>query len=206
MPPDPSDDLEPEELLGRARAGDQEALGRLLDGYRNYLRVLTRLRLHQSLQGKVSGSDVIQEACLRAYQRFAQFRGQTEAELLGWLREILAGVLANTIRHYHTRQRDVRLEARLTEDLDASSQALGRAVPGRGSSPSERAARREQAVRLADALADLPEHYREVLLLRHVEGLSFPEVAEHMGRTQGSVEKLWARALARLRDVLGDER
>ena len=62
---------------------------------------------------------------------------------------------------------------------------------------------REQAVLLAEALAQLPAEYREVLILRHLEGLPFPEVARRMSRTTGSVEKLWIRALARLRRSLG---
>ena len=58
-------------------------------------------------------------------------------------------------------------------------------------------------VLVADALSQLPEDYREVLILRHLESLSFPEVAKRMGRTLSSVDKLWVRALARLRRVLG---
>jgi RNA polymerase sigma-70 factor (ECF subfamily) len=74
----------------------------------------------------------------------------------------------------------------------------------RSSSPSHRAFRREQAVLLSGALEQLPAAYREVLILRHLEGLSFPEVARRMSRTVLSVKKLWARALPRLRDALGD--
>jgi RNA polymerase sigma-70 factor (ECF subfamily) len=66
------------------------------------------------------------------------------------------------------------------------------------------AVRREQAVRLADALDRLPANYRDVLVLRHLEGLTFPEVARRMGRSLGSVEKLWIRALAQLRRVVGE--
>ena len=59
--------------------------------------------------------------------------------------------------------------------------------------------RREQGVLLADALAQLPEDYREVLILRHLEGLTFPGVSQRMGRTLDSVKKLWTRALDCLR-------
>ena len=72
-----------------------------------------------------------------------------------------------------------------------------------GSTPSQQAARREQAVLLADALDRLPQDYREVIILRHLEGLTFPEVARRLDRTLDSVEKLWARGLARLRRSLG---
>ena len=71
------------------------------------------------------------------------------------------------------------------------------------SSPSQQASRREQAVLLADALAELPADYREVIVLRHLEGLTFPQVAQRMGRTLDSVEKLWMRALVQLRQLLG---
>ena len=63
--------------------------------------------------------------------------------------------------------------------------------------------RREQGVLLADALDQLPEDYREAACLRHLEGLPFPEVARRMGRSQDSVEKLWMRGLARLRQIMG---
>ena len=58
---------------------------------------------------------------------------------------------------------------------------------------------REQGVLLADALSELPEDYREVLILRHLDGLSFSEVAQRMGRTLDAVKQLWVRALERLR-------
>ena len=71
------------------------------------------------------------------------------------------------------------------------------------SSPSQRAVRREQAVLLANALRNLPADYGEVIVLHHLEGLTFPEVARRMGRSLDSVKKLWVRSLARLRDTLG---
>jgi RNA polymerase sigma-70 factor (ECF subfamily) len=74
-----------------------------------------------------------------------------------------------------------------------------------GSSPSGQAARREQAVLLADALDRLPEHYREVIVLRHLEGLPFAEVARRLGRSEDGVQKIWVRALAGLRLALGEE-
>jgi RNA polymerase sigma-70 factor, ECF subfamily len=67
------------------------------------------------------------------------------------------------------------------------------------STPSQHASRREQAVLLADALAQLSEDYREVIILRHLEGLPFADVARRMGRSEDSVQKLWVRSLASLR-------
>jgi RNA polymerase sigma-70 factor (ECF subfamily) len=200
-----SDRQDPEEFLRLARAGSGPALGPLLELYRNYLSLLARLQIGRRLQGKVDASDLVQETFLRAHRDFAQFRGNTEEELLSWLRQILSARLSDLIRHYlGAKRRDVRLERELGIELDNSSRVLDGGFVAPHSSPSQQAARREQAVLLADALGRLPEDYREVIILRQMEGLSFPEVAGRMGKTVKSVEKLWMRALARLRRVLGD--
>jgi len=195
---------DPEQMLRLARAGDGEASGRLLELYRNYLTLLARSQIDRRLQGKVDASDLIQETFLKAHGNFGQFRGGTEGELVRWLRRILATTLVSLVRHYcGRRRRDVRLERELVAGLEESSRVLDGGLVAKQSSPSHKAARREQAVLLADALGQLPADYREVLLLRHLEGLPFPEVARRMNRTPGSVEKLWIRALARLRRSLG---
>lgn len=197
---------DPEDLLRVARSGDVSALGRLLELYRPYLALLARLQIGRKLQGKVDAADLVQETFLEAHRDFAQFQGMTEKELAGWLRQILALNLANQVRRYFgTQRRDVRLERQLTVELDESSKVLDHALVAPQSSPSQQAARREQAVLLADALGLLPDEYREVLILRHLEGLTFPEVARRMGRSLDSVDKLWARALARLRRSLGGD-
>jgi RNA polymerase sigma-70 factor (ECF subfamily) len=199
-----ADSFDPEPLLALARAGDGDARGRLLEHYRGYLSVLARLQIGRRLQGKADAADLVQETFLEAHRNFDHFRGATSAELACWLRQILAGQLAHLVRRYlGTKRRDVRLERDMAGELDQSSQALDRGLFARGSSPSQRAARREQAVRLADALERLPADYRDVLVLRHLEGLTFPDVALRMERSLDSVEKLWVRALGRLRNTMG---
>ena len=101
--------------------------------------------------------------------------------------------------------RDVRLERQLAVELEQSSQTLDRGLVAAQSSPSQQAIRREQSVLLAEALGRLPEEWRELLILRHLEGLSFPEVARRLGRTIDSVKKQWPRALAGLRRLLEAE-
>ena len=98
----------------------------------------------------------------------------------------------------------MRLERELALELDASSRDIDRKLVAPGSSPSQHAARREQAVILADALERLPVHYREVIILHQLEDLGFAEVAGRMGRSVDSVKNLWIRALTRLRRLLGD--
>jgi RNA polymerase sigma-70 factor, ECF subfamily len=197
---------EPEELLRLARAEDGPARGQLLEMYRHYLTLLARLQIGRRLQGKVDPSDLVQETFLKAHRDLALFRGRTEPELAGWLRQILAANLAMLVRHYcGTQRRDVRLERELALEVDQSSQILDRGLLAPDSSPSQRAAAREQGVLLANALERLPEDYREVIILRHMEGLTFPEVAARMGRTLDSVKKVWTRALVQLRRTLGGD-
>jgi RNA polymerase sigma-70 factor (ECF subfamily) len=195
---------EPERLMQLARHSDGSALGELFESYRSYLVLLTRLRIDPILKGKLDPADVVQEVFLEAHRDFAAFRGTTESELIAWLRSILASTLSNQMRWYlGTKSRDVRLERKLAGAMDRSSMALERFLAASQSSPSQAAMRREQGVLLARALEELPTDYREVIILRHLEGLSFPEVAVRMGKTQDSVKNLWARALARLRRSLG---
>jgi RNA polymerase sigma-70 factor (ECF subfamily) len=195
---------DPDNLLSLARAGDSPALGQLLELYRNYLTLLARMQIGRRLQGKVDASDLIQETFLAAHRDFAGCRAATEKELVSWLRTILAANLTDLVRRYRgAKCRDVRLERQLADELDESSRALNLEAIARQSSPSAQAVRREQAVLLADALQSLPADYREVIVLRHLEGLSFLEVARRMDRSVDAVEKLWVRALARLRRILG---
>jgi RNA polymerase sigma-70 factor (ECF subfamily) len=197
-------DPDAEQLLGLARAGSIPALGQLLELYRDYLTLLARLQISRRLQSKVDSADLVQETFLQAHAHFAGFRGTTEGELVSWLRQILATTLANLVRYYcGTQRRDVRLERDLAAELDESSRALDRALLAGHTSPSQRAAHREQAVLLANALARLHPDYREVIILRHLEGLKFAEVARRLGRTLDSVKKMWTPALAELRSALG---
>lgn len=188
----------PEVLLARARDGDQEALGSLLEEYREYLRMLARARVGRDLQVRLDPSDLVQETLLEAHRDFRQFLGQTEAELTVWLRRILVRNLTDQLKHHHSQKRDFQREQPLAELVEQAHQVLAAPL----STPSAHAARREQAVLLASALAQLPEDYREVVTMRHLESRSFEEIATAMGRTSGAVRMLWMRALERLGALL----
>ena len=177
-----------------------------LDRFRPWLVLLARMQLAGRLGAKLDASDVAQQALLEACRALPQFRGSTEAELIAWLRSILAGVLAHEVRRYAaTQARDLAREVSLDAELAASSCRLAHVLADSGPSPSAEAVRHEQAVRLANALARLPDDYREVIVLRNLEGLSHEDVAARMGRAVGAVRMLWMRALSRLRRELGAE-
>jgi RNA polymerase sigma-70 factor (ECF subfamily) len=189
--------------LSRAKAADSPDRHDLLESYRNYLMLLARIRADRKLRSKLGDSDLVQETLIQANRDFDQFRGTSEAELTGWLRAVMSKKKALLARRYYgTAARDPNLEEQLQHEMDKSSQQLGRALIASGSSPSRLAAGRERAVLLADALAALPDHYREVVVLHHVQGYTLPEVAQSMGRSVDSVKKLWARAMVQLRTSL----
>jgi RNA polymerase sigma-70 factor (ECF subfamily) len=191
-------------LIERARREEPGALDLLLDSYRNYLRLLARTGIDASLRGKADPSDLVQDALLKAALRFDQFRGASDAELAGWLRRILARCLADFVRRYRTSGRGTGREQSLEQLLDRSSQAMERILAADGTSPSASAQRRDLGVVLSDALARLSEDHREVLVLHHLEGLGWDEVARRMGRTPNAVRKLWARALSQLRPLIDE--
>jgi RNA polymerase sigma-70 factor (ECF subfamily) len=189
-------------LIERARREERGALDRLLDSYRNYLRLLARTGISASLRGKADPSDLVQDALLKASQRFDQFRGASDAELAGWLRQILARCLADSVRHFRTGARRADREQSLDQLLDRSSKQMERILATEATSPSSSAHRRDLGVVLSDALAELSEEHREVIVLHHLEGLDWDEVARRLGRSTGAVQKLWTRALKQLRPLM----
>jgi RNA polymerase sigma-70 factor, ECF subfamily len=192
-------------MISRARHGDKSTVGALLQLYRNYLLVLAATQLENRIQPRVSPSDVVQETMLRAHKNFAQFRGTTEQELLAWLRQILVNNLAKFVeQHMLAARRDVRREVsieRLGAALEQSTVQLAALLPTDSKSPSMAVQDREEAVVLADRLAQLPTSYREVLVLRNLQGLPFEEVATRIGRSVGATRMLWLRAIEKLRAV-----
>jgi RNA polymerase sigma-70 factor (ECF subfamily) len=196
-------------LISEARGGSATSIGLLLQLYRNYLTVLATTQIEKRLQPRLSPSDVVQETMLRAHKHFGQFRGTTEQELVAWLRQILVNNLAKFVeQHVLAARRDVRREVsmeRLGAALERSTIQLAALLPAADKSPSMAVQQREEAVVLADRLAQLADDYREVLVLRNLQGLPFEEVAERMDRSVGAVRMLWLRAIEKLRVVYRNE-
>src|SRR5262245_12112938 len=170
--------------LSRAKSEDSRHRHALLESYRNYLMLLASIRTDRKLRSKLGDSDLDQETLIQANRDFHQFCGTSEAELTGWLRAIMTNKKALLARRYYgTVPREPRLEEHLHAEMNESSQQLDRAFVVDRSSPSRLAAGRERAVLLADALAALPDHYRQVVVLHHVQGHTLAEVATEMNRT-----------------------
>ncbi len=196
----------PQQLLTEARTAPGAVLGQLLQLYANYLRLLASAQLDGKLQARVSPSDVVQETFLEAHRDFPQFRGNSEREFLAWLRTILANNLARLVeRHILTEKRAIHREVsleRMGAAIERSTARLDAVLVDGAASPSTSASRREYAVILADQLAQMRPEYREIIVLRHLEGLPFKEIAERTDRTSGAARMLWLRAINRLRQQL----
>jgi RNA polymerase sigma-70 factor (ECF subfamily) len=181
---------------------DARELPRPLEDYREYLCILARARFHPRLRGKLDASDVVQQALLNAHQGLGQFRGRTEGELAAWLRQILANSLADEIDKALAKKRDLAREQVLGAGLDESSARLEAWLVADQSSPSQRVSREEQLLRLARALAQLPEDQRQAVELKHLHGLSVEETGRQLGRSKAAVVGLLFRGMKRLRLLL----
>lgn len=172
----------------------------LLSGYRDYLLFIANQDLDEGLRAKFGASDVVQESLMSAQRKFEQFRGDSEPELLGWLRTILVNDLRNNRRQYSSRKRDADREV----NLQNRSVAGGRLVDPK-LTPSSDAMKRERAQALAAALICLTEDHRQVVQLRNFEQLDFAEVGRLMNRSPDAARKLWARAIESLQSHLAAE-
>ena len=196
------------ELLAEARRGSEASLGQLMQLHADYLKLVVASQLDDRLRARVSSSDVVQETFYEAHRDFPGFRGVSPEEFLSWLRRILMNNLLRAVElHVKAAKRDVRREVPLdrAEPTGSGMGPVARLQNRAQETPSACFERRENHQQLATFLDSLPEDYREVLRLRHQEGLDFAEIADRMGRTSGAVRMLWLRGIKRLRALYSDE-
>ncbi|MCA9200199.1 MAG: sigma-70 family RNA polymerase sigma factor [Planctomycetales bacterium] len=188
-------------LILEARTQCGEAQNRLFDHYRNYLKMIARLLANKSAVARIDPSDLVQETLLRAHERFSQFKGVSEPEMATWLRQILTRLVIDFTRREQASTRRLDRQQSLHDLLDDSLNSI-QFLTDKNSSPSHKAEQRELGVILANSLANLSVDHREVVLLRNIEQLEWPDISEKMGRSTDAVRMLWTRALRELRDVL----
>jgi RNA polymerase sigma-70 factor (ECF subfamily) len=178
---------------------------RPLESYREYLHLLARLQIDPRQRSRMDPSDLVQQTLLQAHQARDQFRGRTDAELAAWLRQILARTLAHAVRDLERARRDPARERSLEASLEQSSSRLEAWLAAEQSSPGDRAERHEQVLRLAEALATLPDDQREAIVLHYLQGWPLADVGRHLGdRTAKAAGALVHRGLARLRNLLSE--
>jgi RNA polymerase sigma-70 factor, ECF subfamily len=196
-PPQPHDDVG--EWMAAARCGTDDALGHLLECCRQYLLSVANAEFDVDLRNKGGASDLVQETFLEAVRIFDRFHGDSLEELRLWLRAILCNKVATFTRGYrHTAKRRVNQEVELAGRATYAEPADS--IP----TPSGMMMHAEQATALTAALGRLPEHYRQVIVWRQMEDLSFEEMAGRLGRSEAAVRKLWLRALECLQEEMGE--
>jgi RNA polymerase sigma-70 factor (ECF subfamily) len=180
--------------------GDE--VNRALGQFRAYLETLSCIQIDPRLRAKFGLSDVISRTLWEAYQGLARIETLGLEEQRRWLRRMLLNNLRDEVDRWRTGGRDVALEQPLQEAAEASSCRLGDWLAADETTPSARLAEQERALRVAEALARLPERQREALILQKWHGWKLDQIAEHLHCTAGAVAGLHARALAALRSLL----
>ncbi len=180
------------------RAGSTSSLGKLLESCRNYLLLIANQSLDENLRPKVGPSDLVQETFLRAQNHWVDFQGDSDEELLAWLRQILLNQVNDARRKFDAEKRQVDREVAVNQaQLEDMSAGTG--------TPSAQAVAAEQRAALDQAMARLPEDYRQVVVLRNWERRSFEQIGAIMGaRSAEAARKLWARAIENLQLLLGE--
>ena len=184
-----------------ARRGDSVALGQALEPFRDYLTLMASRGIGPVLSTKAGASDLVQETFLAAQRGIAGFRGSTQAEWRAWLEVILTNQILNLRRSYlDTQKRRAELAVSPARIAGMNSALTSTMTP-----PSRQLRHRERDEAIEKALLRLPEHYRQVVLLHHDEGLTFDVIAIRIGVSAEAARKLWGRALVCLKRVMGPD-
>jgi RNA polymerase sigma-70 factor (ECF subfamily) len=200
MGPDRPLPEETESLLEQVRAGNRQALDRLLALHRGFLRKLIELRLDRKMRARVDASDVVQEAQLEAARRIDDYLQRRPMPFHVWLQKTAyENLLRNHRQHVEAACRSVENEAPLPE---GSSIQLAHHLLGNGPTPSQEVREQELAQQLRQAVARLSEDEREILLLRNFEGLTNEEAGQVLGIEAGAASKRYTRSLLRLRKLM----
>jgi RNA polymerase sigma-70 factor (ECF subfamily) len=178
------------------------ASGPHLERFREYLCVLARAHVHPRHPSMIEASDLVQQTLLEACQQQNQFRGQSDAELAAWLKQMLAHNLADALRWCERAKRDVSRERSLEVAIEDSFSRAEDWLEANQTSPSEQAIRIEEFLRLADGLAQLPDDQRQSVVLHHLQGWPLAQMAEHLGRSESAVAGLLHRGLKNLRRLM----
>lgn len=172
--------------------------------YEPYLRMLARTQMRQAHRAKLGASDIVQQSMLQAVQGIDGFRGKTEAEFRGWLRQILARHLCHLDRDMQREKRDIRRERSMEQQLAGSSMRLQSLLAAGGPTPSQNVAMGENVLRLAEAVEALPAAQRDAIRLHYMEGRKLREIAEQLEKSPGAVAGLLHRGMKTLRERLGE--
>lgn len=171
------------DVLHKAKTGFQDAIGQLLTFFQPFLSAKAEQLIKPDLRTKASPSDLVQGACLIAWEKFASFRGSTEEELKAWLSQIIVNHFRDIRRHFA--QCDKRLLAREIPLADDHS-----VVEAKDQAPDEEVLKREAVERMWQAFQEIDPAHQLVLCLRYDKALAYQEIGRQLGCSD-----VWARSL-----------
>ncbi len=199
METDPS-----ERLLARARAGETAALSGLFELHQPRLVRMIELRLDATLRRRLDPADIVQEAWIDVVRRFDEWNARDAIPFGVWLRLITGQALARAQRqHLGAHMRDAMRETPMGESRPSiSAIGVAEAFITSATSPTQAVQREELRARVLAALEELDEIDREIVALRHFEGLTNEEAAAELSIEPAAASKRFVRALLRLRPAL----
>jgi RNA polymerase sigma-70 factor (ECF subfamily) len=189
-------------LLTQAMAGETSAVDALLEAYRPFLLRIAKHEVAPRLKRKEAPSDLVQKTLIEAHRDFARFQSADPSEFFDWLRRILLNNIHDARRRYiRSQKRRIDKELPLASD---HAQNLIRELSIRNQcSPESDAIRKEDNEWVNDALERLSRRYRQAILWRYRDGLSYEEIAAKIDRSVDAVRMLCRRSLDELKTLLG---
>lgn len=196
-----------EELLAGAKGGDGDAVNALLERHRDALRRMIDMRLDRHVQGRIDASDIVQDVLIEANRRLPDYLQQQAMPFHLWLRHLAKDRLIDAHRrHRVAAKRSVDREQPLVAGggMDRSTLELAGQLCDPERTPAAAAAWNELQQQFQQALEELEEQDREIVLMRHFEKLSNSEAAEALGLSKPAASMRYLRAVRRLRQVLSE--
>jgi len=189
-------------LVALAQDGDESALNQLCKVYGARVLWIVRLRMGQELRSQMDSVDLVQDAFVSALKDLPNFTYKSEGDFLRWLSRITENRLRDNLDKLHANKRDIRKEVRLDNfGTTTGGRFVGTAGPIDSTTPSAIMSKSEEFDELAKAMDALKPEYREVIMLTKIEGLSYKEIADRLGKSSEAVRKLVSRAVAALTTV-----
>ncbi len=186
-------------LVALAQDGGESALNQLCKVYGARVLWIVRLRMGAELRSKLESMDLVQDVLMSALKDLGTFKYKTEGDFLRWLSRIAENRLRNQLQRLHANKRDIRKEVRLNGYRPTVEDSFVAALDAVDTTtPSAIMSKREELDKLAKAIDVLKPEYRQVIVLTKIEGLSYKEIGDRLGKSSEAVRKLVSRALEEL--------
>ncbi|MHC4707344.1 MAG: RNA polymerase sigma factor [Planctomycetota bacterium] len=191
-----------QQLVTLAKQGDRSALDQLCVVYGERVRRVIRLRMGKELRSKLESMDMVQDVLMCAFRDLGDFTYISEGDFLRWLWTIAENRIRDNLDKLHADKRDIRKEIPLDDDASNSrNDRVGIFEPARNTTPSLVLSRREELDKLEKAIDKLKPEYRKVIVLAKIDGLSYEEIGDKLGKSADAAGHLLLRAMVALTDT-----